>query len=42
MLMGLAKPSGDGPFGLVAGPIYMGIGGWLIWKTIQWSRQGMK
>ncbi len=37
MLMGLAKPVGDGPGGLIAGPIYMGIGGWLVWKAIRMS-----
>ena len=43
MLSGLAKPVGDGPFGLIAGPIYVGLGGWLVWKAVRMSpRQRMK
>ena len=35
MFMGLVKPFGDGPGGLIAGPIYMAIGGWLVRKAIR-------
>ena len=35
MLAGLAKPVGDGPGGLVAGPIFAAVGIWLVWKAIK-------
>ena len=36
LLMGPAKSfGGDGPFGLIAGPVYAGLGGWLVWKAIK-------
>jgi hypothetical protein len=41
VFIGLAKPIGDGPGGIIAGPIYMAVGGWLVWKAIRMPlRQG--